>query len=70
MESSLKYDKTSQKLKNEMLSIEQEKNHLERSLIEENEQKESVLKILQHTESFSQKNFLSVLFINIFLRNF
>lgn len=49
-----------------MLSIEKEKNDLEKSLIEENEQKESVLKILHHTESTA----LVLVLMNKFLIDF
>ncbi|RNA44371.1 hypothetical protein BpHYR1_026176 [Brachionus plicatilis] len=48
-----------------MLSIEREKNDLEKSLIEENEQKESVLRMLEHTEkTFGQERDLLMKEIN------
>ena len=49
--SSLKYDSKSQQLKDEMRTIQHEKNSLEKSLIEENQQKETVLNMLEYTES-------------------
>ena len=55
LETSLKYDKKSQELKNEMITMQFEKNNLEQSLIEENEHKENVLKILEHTESINSR---------------
>lgn len=55
--SSLKYDSKSQQLKDEMRTIQHEKNSLEKSLIEENQQKETVLNMLEYTES----NYLKIL---------
>ncbi|CAF0776388.1 unnamed protein product [Brachionus calyciflorus] len=55
LETSLKYDKKSQELKNEMLSMHLEKTSLEKSLIEENEHKENVLKVLEQTEKTFHK---------------
>ncbi len=51
LQTSLKYDTKSQKLKDEMQHIQAEKSNLERSLIEENQQKDAVLNMLEHTES-------------------
>jgi hypothetical protein len=53
LQSSSKYDKESNELKNQMQNISDEKNKLERSLIEENAQKERVLEILQESESIN-----------------
>ncbi len=53
--SSLKYDSKSQQLKDEMRTIQHEKNSLEKSLIEENQQKETVLNMLEYTESNNLK---------------
>jgi hypothetical protein len=51
LQTSLKYDHKSQQLKNEMINIQMEKTNLEQSLIEENEKKETVLHMLEQTES-------------------
>ncbi len=63
LQSSLKYDSKSQQLKDEMRTIQHEKTSLERSLIEENQQKESVLNMLEYTES---KKIFSFVFDQIY----
>lgn len=51
LQTSFKYDQQTQELKNEMISIQLEKSNLEKSLIEENYEKQTVLQMLQQTES-------------------
>ncbi len=53
LHSSFKYDKESSSLKNQMQSISLEKSGLERSLREQNAQKEKVLELLDESESKS-----------------
>ena len=57
LQSSLKYDSKSQQLKDEMMSMKFENTNLERVLKEESYQKETVLNMLEHTES---KNYLTL----------
>lgn len=51
LQTSLKYDNKSQELKNEMLTIQFEKENLEKSLTEENRRNETVLSVLEQTEN-------------------
>ena len=51
LHTSLKYDSNSQELKNEMLTIQYEKENLEKSLNEENKKNETFMSMLEQTES-------------------
>ena len=51
LHTSLKYDSKSQELKNEMLTIQYEKENLEKSLNEENKKNETFMSMLEQTES-------------------
>ena len=50
-QSTLKYDDKSQELKSQMLSIQMEKSSLEMNLNEQNSENETVLQLLEQTES-------------------
>lgn len=50
-QSTLKYDDKSQELKSQMLSIQMEKSSLEKNLNEQNSENETVLQLLEQTES-------------------
>lgn len=63
LQTSFKYDQQTQELKNEMINIQLEKSNLEKSLIEENYEKQTVLQMLQQTES---KLYLFFFFLNVF----
>lgn len=54
LQTSLKYDNKSQELKSEMMTIQREKASLEKSLNEENKKHETVLNVLEQTESNSR----------------
>jgi len=55
LQSKTKYDQASSHLRNEMVSIQTEKNNLEKSLLIENYEKEAVRDILEQKESMLLK---------------
>jgi hypothetical protein len=55
LQSKTKYDQASSHLRNEMVSIQAEKNNLEKSLLIENYEKEAVRDILEQKESMLLK---------------
>jgi len=68
LQTSLKYDNKSQELKSEMMTIQLEKANLEKSLDQENKKNETVMSVLEQTESKKNNKIqLKELFLKLFI---